>query len=437
MVSYIERLRDSPLAKRLWSGSAWSIGGAVSGKALTLASSIYVARLLGKETFGEFGIVQSTFFSFVLFAGMGLGLTSNRYAAQYRTTDPGKAGRIISLSYKTSLATGLITAFLVFIYSDELAIRMMASTTLAPKLRIVSIALLFGALNGAMTGTLSGLEAFQKTAKIAVITGVASFTFMIVGSRIAGLTGAVSAISATSLVTFLANLTFLRRELRKNSISTSFRSDYSELPILWKFSIPAVLSGLSVVPVNWLCNVILVNQPNGYAEMGILNATIQWRNIILFVPSILMSVTLPILTNLGATGEHKKQHKVLGANIATAALIGLSAALCITFTSKLIMASYGPEFTIGSTTLVLQAFAAAIAAITGVIGQFLISKGKMWHLILLQLIWGSIYIGLTWQFKSHGAEGVSQAYLVSFLVHLINISIATFFLVRTRAISSN
>jgi len=188
--------------------------------------------------------------------------------------------------------------------------------------------------------------------------------------------------------------------------------------ILTSFSLPAVMSGLSVLPVNWACNLILVNQPNGYSEMGLLNAAVQWRNIILFVPSVLMSVILPMLSNLGASGEHRRQRKLLIANVGIAAGIGFSIAAGVAICSNLIIGSFGVGFESGRSILILQAVAAAIAATVGVLGQFLVSSGEMWWLIVLQLVWAVVYLGLTWSFRSNGGEGISLAFLLAYVVHL-------------------
>jgi hypothetical protein len=42
----------------------------------------------------------------------------------------------------------------------------------------------------------------------------------------------------------------------------------------------------------------------------------------------------------------------------------------------------------------------------------------MWRLIALPLGWASSLLVLTWLFQSKGAEGVSVAYLLAYVVHL-------------------
>jgi hypothetical protein len=47
------------------------------------------------------------------------------------------------------------------------------------------------------------------------------------------------------------------------------------------------MSGATVTPKTWAANASLVNQPNGYAELGLFNTANQFRMIILYIPNIL------------------------------------------------------------------------------------------------------------------------------------------------------
>jgi O-antigen/teichoic acid export membrane protein len=415
--NFRNRLAASPLARRILSGAGWSLAGAVGGRMFAVVSSIVVARVLGKEGFGQFGMIQSTIVSFAVFAGLGLGLTATKQTAEFRYTDPLRAGRVIKLSQRVAFLTGTVTSLGVFFGADYLATHAMAAPELAPLIRITCVILLLGALNGVQDGTLSGLEAFSTIARLSLIGGFVTFLFTITGVMSAGLPGACLAIVGGTVVTWVLKKITLRSALKKYSIPRDPQNCLQEKSAIWRFSIPAVLSSISVVPVNWACNLILVNQPNGYSEMGLLNAAVQWRNIILFIPSILISVSLPMMTSLGATGELRKQRKVFLANIGLSAVVAITVALAASAFSSQIMSSYGSSFSEGRTVLILQAFAAAIAAVVGIVGQYLISRDEMWVLIGLQLLWAIMNVGLSWTFREHGAQGISLAYVLAYILH--------------------
>jgi O-antigen/teichoic acid export membrane protein len=398
-------------------------------------SSVFAARLLGREHFGEFGIIQSSIASFGLFAGFGMGLTTTKYVAEYRSIDLPRAGRIVSLSLRITYATGLFASGIVFFLADQLAVGVLAAPNLAQEIRIASVLIFLGAITSVQSGALSGFEAFRLAARISLVTGIAGFAFTIVGVFLAGLSGAVAALVATGCVSWLINKAALSQQIKKYNIPPCDHL-MDEWRTVWRFAIPAVISGISVIPANWASNLILVNQHQGYEEMGLLNATIQWRNIVLFIPSVLITVSLPMLTNLGAAGEVDKQRKVLVANVALAAIIGFGAAALIAIASQYVMASYGPEFEGGQTVLIFQVFAAAIAATIGVMGQFLISSGALWPMIGLQAIWAITYVGLTWLLRSQGAEGVAAAYLAAYIVHFVTMCLLTLFRFRRRLVDA-
>src|SRR5690242_18010761 len=89
------KIEASPLAYRLARGAFWSLAGTVTSRFLGLAASICVARILGKVTMGELGIIQSTVGMFSAFAGLGLGLAATKHVAEFQAKDRLLAGEMI------------------------------------------------------------------------------------------------------------------------------------------------------------------------------------------------------------------------------------------------------------------------------------------------------------------------------------------------------
>ena len=72
----------------------------------------------------------------------------------------------------------------------------------------------------------------------------------------------------------------------------------SEWPILWKYALPSVLSGVLYFPAVWFANSMLVKQPGGYGELGLFNAANQLRMAVIFLPGLLTVAMLPILSEV-------------------------------------------------------------------------------------------------------------------------------------------
>src|SRR5512140_3019604 len=98
----------------LWSrfhrGVAWSLLAAVAASGFNLALNVSVARLLGREAFGQFGMVLSAITAVSGIAQLAMGYTTTKLVAEFRTNDPERAGRIIGLSSIVSIVTGSLAA---------------------------------------------------------------------------------------------------------------------------------------------------------------------------------------------------------------------------------------------------------------------------------------------------------------------------------------
>ena len=178
-----------------------------------------MARLLGKEEFGELGIIQATIGMFGTLAGFGMGLTANKHVAEFKHTDPARAGRILGLASATAwLSSGVMALSLLF-SAPALAARTLAAPHLAGLLQAGALLLFLSGLNGAQTGALSGFEAFKTIARISLISGVLTFPMMVGAAWNWGVTGAVWALIGSEAANCLLYFAALRAETSRASHS--------------------------------------------------------------------------------------------------------------------------------------------------------------------------------------------------------------------------
>ena len=93
-----EHLPANSLRRRFANGAFWSVAAAVVSQGMRFLAFVIIARILGKTGFGELGMIQHTVSMFGIFTGLGLGLTATKHVAEFRSTDPSRAGRIMTLS---------------------------------------------------------------------------------------------------------------------------------------------------------------------------------------------------------------------------------------------------------------------------------------------------------------------------------------------------
>lgn len=413
------RLEASPLGYRLARGAFWSFAGAMVSRGCGLLSSICVARMLGKVGFGEFGVVQSSVGMFATFAGLGLGLTATKYVAEFRVKEPARAGRIIGVSSVVSWIAGGAMTGLLFGIGPWLAQHTLAAPQLGNLLRLSSALLLIGAVNGAQTGALAGFEAFKRIAHINLISGVCSLPMMVVGAWWGGLEGAVWGLLASQSFGCALNFFALRREAKLSQVPLVFRVSLQEFRILWQFSLPALVSGLFVGPVYWLCNTLLVNSSGGYAEMGLFNAANQWFGALLFLPGILGQAALPVLSERFGQNDLRQSRRVLGFYMKLNAAVVTPLVVLGCLASPLIMSSYGPGFRQAWPALSVVLVTAGLQSVVTPVGHIIAASGRMWLGSLMNLAWGIFFIGLTWLLLNFGALGLASARLAAYAAQAI------------------
>lgn len=415
---YILKLSESEINRKIAKGASWSIFGTIISKGLLLLSSVVIARLLGAEVYGEAGIIRSTVNMFTAFAGMGLGLTATKYIAEYKKTDTEKVSKIIALSNAIAFLSGFIFAVLIIIFSKEIASKINAPH-LDREIQVGAIMLLFNSLNGVQAGILAGFEDFKSIAKNNLWAGVISFFVQIIATYIWGLMGAIVGFGINFLVLWLLNKLSIRRFMKDTGkINIWDKSLLTEVHILWKFSLPAVLSGIMVGPITWVCNAMLVNQQNGYKEMGLFDIANQWRMTILFIPAALSQIILPMLSS---SLENKNQYKgIFYKNLKLNVYISIAITLLVIIMTPLITGMYGSHFVNLKLPLIIMSVTTTLVAVNSVIGQVIASQGRMWLGFMLNLFWAFVLIASAYLFVDYskmGAIGLSISYLISYVAH--------------------
>jgi O-antigen/teichoic acid export membrane protein len=403
---------------RLLRGAFWSALNTILTRLLNLGGAVVVGRTLGPDGYGHLGAVQSTIGLFGLLAAMGTSVTATKYVAQYRDTDPARTGRLIALAQLIATGSALLFALLVFGFAPLLARHTLADPAITPLLRIGTLLLLANAINGAKTGALAGFEAFRSIALVDVVGNSLGVGCSLVGVHLAGVEGALTGLVVGLFAQSVGYSLALRRTTRQAGIEVRLGEALTEWRVLVGFSAPALLSAAIAAGANWGTNAILVHQAGGYTQLGIYNAANQWRTAIMFLPSTLSAALLPVLSNLVGTKD-RRHGKVLGISVAVNALIAFGAAGVVILLGDWIMRAYGRGFAGHSDVLTPLVLAAAVIATTTVVGQAIISVGKMWWAFGLNGIWAVVLLSAAWGWRTDGALGLARAQLVAYGLHLL------------------
>jgi O-antigen/teichoic acid export membrane protein len=415
----MKRINQFPLGKRLAHGAFWTLLGSVAARLLSLPVSVALARMMGAAHYGELGVIQSSVDFFGTFAGFGLGLTATKHVAEFRESEPNRAGRVLALSSATAALTGVLAAVLVFFLAPWISLHTLSAPHLANALRIGAVVLFFTAVTSAQSGALYGFEAFRASAHIQAIVGALNVPLVVGGYWLGGLKGVLWGMAAAKMAEWLLKRAAVRSHARRFHVPIHLLNSMNEIPILWKYSIPALISGALVAPVYWICSAILVNQPHGYAEMGVFNAANQWYGALLFLPVTLGASLLPLLSDRLGRGDTQNSASVLSLMLKLNGAIMAPVVLVMSFSSPYIMRLYGSEYRNAWSTLVIVILTAGIFAVLMPVGDVIAASGRMWLGCLMNTGWAVVFIGSTLLFVRFGSFGLASARLLAYSVHAI------------------
>ena len=410
-----QRIEASPLGYRLAKGALWSLAGSLISRGLGLLSAILVGRMLGNREYGELGIIQSTVGMFGTLAGFGMGLTANKYVAEFKRSEPARAGRIIALASATSWISSGIMAVVLLAAAPWLAAKTLAAPHLAGLLRIGALLLLLSGVNGAQTGALSGFEAFKRIAHINLVSGVLTFPLMVIGAWKWGVTGAVWGLIGSQLANCVMCFSAVRVEAARYQISLRYGGCYSDLGLFWRFSLPAVLTGVLNSVVSWGASALVVNQVGGYGDMGVYHAALRVKILPEAFLSMLIAPMLPILSESFGTGDRSTFQRTLLFNFLLATLIIVPVSLVQAAAPALTLLPFGAGYQGHSSIVVWLMLHAVIYALMFPMGSVLISMGEMWFSWLVNLLYAGVFGVSAWLLVGrYGATGYAASLVVAF-----------------------
>ncbi|ATR78813.1 oligosaccharide flippase family protein [Moraxella osloensis] len=429
LISKIKNLFSDSLYNKIFTNSFWILSGNIVSKLVLLVATILMTNYLSKEEYGQFGIIKSTILMFVMFASMELGITATKYVSQYKNSNRLKVENIVGLSNLFSIIVSFILAITVYFFASNIANQINAPN-LTKEIQISSFILFFASLNGVQAGILAGLERFKELSINTTIAGLFSSICLIIASKFYSLSEIVIAFGLNYVLLFILNFLTLRKFFYNSySVKLFSLNNFNELGVIWRFSFPAILAGLMVSPVTWICNYLLVNQVNGYHEMANFDIANQWRNTILFIPSALSQIVLPLLSS--SIEDQKNYKKIFNINLKINFYLGSGLALLFTILSPLIIKLYGENYQNALLPMVIMFITTAIITVNNVIGQAIASQDKMWLGFIVNSIWATSLIFFTYvtiNIYNMGALGLSISFLVSYIIH----TFIQFMLVRNK-----
>ncbi len=381
-MSYYQSLKLRIGQNELIKDSFWALLGNFFGKGLSFAAGIYVARFLGKEVFGEYGMIRNTVVSISIFSTFGLGYTVTKFVADLRESKDRNVIQIVNNTNKiTWISSGILTLLLI-IFADQVALLGLKAAHLSNTLRIVALWVLFNALTTSQIGVLAGLGKFKLMAKWNALIGVITFLSIVALTYYYNLNGALIGLLITQIANWLIYNYLIKKEL-DFFINVNASNESYDASKLITFSIPVAMQEISYSLLSWLTSFIFLSY-SSYSEFGIFNAGLQVSVMILFIPGILRNV---FLSHLSVTlNEVESYKKVLRTTIKINLISTLLPVIFILLFLNPIQQMYGPNYANIKLVIILLSINTIPMSVINVYSQSFLSKGKNWILFWIKLI---------------------------------------------------
>lgn len=406
----MNRIKDKIQSSKLYKDSFWAVFGNGFGNGLLLLAGIIIARFLGKDLYGEYGIVKTTMFYIASFATFGMGFTSTKFVAMAIQNNAKRLRSIIQGSLLISLSFSCLVAVVIFLFARELSIYLEEESLELP-FKALSIVIIFKAMSTTQIGIMAGFKEFKAIAYNSLVSGVFLLLSCVPLTYYFGLKGSLIALLASQFVNVVINYIVVYKLIRH----LECQEDGSCIKELLFFSFPVALQESSFTVCNWL-SILFLSKMASLGDLGVYSASAQWSTIVLMIPSLLSNV---VLSHLSGTLSDEKSHHFIMKRMT------LSNFVCtfIPFVFVYILAGYisnfyGESFVEMPSVLRILTFATIFEACSSVFKSELMAQGKPWILFVVRFVRDLIlvffvYISLSQSSGENGALLYSWAILVA------------------------
>ena len=412
---------ERSLGTRLRTGIGWGVVAAGFSQGSAFLIRIAVANLLGRRIFGEYAMVQSTMLTMASVAQVATGYTATKYVAEFRSTDPDRAGRILGLCELVATVGAFVAALALLAGAPWLAANVLRAPHLASAMGLMSVVVLFTVMNGYQMGALAGLESYRALAIAGMIGGVTSVVICPAAGWFGGLDWIVGGLGAASAAQWLASRRLLARETAQRKISVRWRGASREVSTLSRFALPATLSGLSSLPAAWVAQLFLVRQPGGYDQMALYGAANSFKVLVLFLPYVINNVGLSLLNHQRGLWDSHGYWRLFRLNIGLTAGTVVLGGLAVALLGPWLLGVFGRTFGDAYSVLVLLMLATVFEALGAATYQVIHAEGKIWLSLFGIVLPRDLSIVLLSRILSprYGALGLAAAHSAGWLLALV------------------
>lgn len=417
IVKLKKKILSNELIKRVIYAISFSVFGTIGSRFFIMLAGVLVSRLLGESEYGKYSLIHTTVLTFVSFSGLGIGATLTRYIVVYKAKT-GELGEIIKTLSSFCYFMSFFVSLIAIIFSRKISLMIVNTEELTIYFRCAAISIFFSALASIEQSILVGFERYKENTYIQFFRCILYLILSVLLSILEGIRGAVVAMVLSDMALFIVSWLSNRYYYNKNNILLNFNFDNNKRKILLKFTLPTFVASMLYTPTLWVANAMLTKNA-GYEEMAIFSISSQWLNVLTYIPAQFGNVK-PIYTELYCKNNYRELWKLFWKITSFSSLIITPFIIAGILEGEIILGMYGEGYIKGQRTFILMLVAALIINMQAQVGALLQAIGKMWSGFALNLIWTCVFLGGFYILKSRGSVGYAIAYIISYIVHMLN-----------------
>ena len=394
---------------------AWSVIGSGFSQGGSFLSSVLLARVLGRESFGQFSLIQSTVAAFTSLASLGLGLAATKYISEYRASQPEKIGRLLGFSSILVMLAGLCFSIGLGIFAPKLAVQANRPVMILG-LRLSAPYIFFLTITGYQLGILAGFEAFRSISQIGIVCGLAAPLLSWFGAAGFGMPGAVVAQDVGALLLWLLYEIAVRREYSKSGVTLQLRGVWEQRSILTRVSIPATACGAICSLAIWGSNILLA-RACGYGELALFTAIGNLRSAVIFLPSLIFRVAAPRLNYMFAARDLPGYRRAFWSAAGVNSSLALTGAAMAFLLGHQFLRLFGREFVGSDWLLAILLISVVIEIAVNNLSQTVFAGGRYWWSLSVMCLWTAVLLVTSAVATPRfGATGLATANLAAWLL---------------------
>lgn len=294
------------ILKQLIESTFWITIGEGFGQMALFLSTVFVAKILAPNEFGDFGIVRSTIYMFLAFSAVKLEMVGVKFVAENLHKNKRKCESYIVHIIWISFSLACIFSAFLYFSSDFISNSLFNKKELASLLRISSFIIFCATIRSILGGIIQGLGEYKLAGKSAIISSFIGFIAIVGLAYYFGIVGVFVGYLVHRGFYMFSNLVVFWKLWTKYDLSLgSLDTEESLFPLL-RFVLPTYLTGLMILPLKWVLDALLVRVENGSYYLGLITAALTLRFIGVFP---IGKLEYPLLSMLSKNkGKNKNDH---------------------------------------------------------------------------------------------------------------------------------